>query len=144
MSTRHQSREMALQILYCMDMLEEQSQDLYEALSALLAPKQQPSAFCRRLVEGVMDRREELDGIIEQHSSNWRIYRMSGVDRNLLRLAVFEMLCCDDIPAKVAINEAVEIGKKFGTEETGPFVNGVLDGIRQHRLHDSPPAALHE
>ncbi|MFO7840464.1 MAG: transcription antitermination factor NusB [Desulfosalsimonadaceae bacterium] len=144
MSTRHQSREMALQILYCMDMLEEQSQELYEALSGLLAPRQPPSAFCRRLVEGVVDRLEELDGIIEQHSSNWRVYRMSGVDRNLLRLGVFEMLYCDDIPAKVAINEAVEIGKKFGTEETGPFVNGVLDGIRQYRLHDSPPAALHE
>jgi transcription antitermination factor NusB len=83
-----------------------------------------------------MARRSELDAIIEKHSSNWRIRRMSGVDRNLLRMAAYELLFCDDIPAKVAINEAIEIGKRFGTDETGPFINGVLDAIRQHHLQD--------
>ena len=140
MSTRHESREMALQILYCMDVLEDASEDLYEGISRLLAPKQKVSAFCGRLVRGVMGNRPALDLIIEKYSSNWRIHRMSGVDRNLLRLAVYEMLYCDDIPAKVSINEAIEIGKKFGTEETGPFVNGVLDAVRQHHPSDALPA----
>jgi N utilization substance protein B len=144
MNTRHKSREMALQILYCMDMLQDGSEALFEGVSRLLAPRQPPSEFCHRLVRGVMGRRPELDQIIEAHSSNWRIHRMSGVDRNLLRLAVFEMLYCEDIPAKVAINEAIEIGKKFGTEETGPFVNGVLDAVRQHHPLDPSPAALGE
>jgi len=142
MSTRHKSREQALQILYCMDFLGDDSEELFEAISQLLSPKQSPSEFSHHLVRGVIDKRAELDRAIEAHSSNWRIYRMSGVDRNLLRMAVFEMLYCEDIPAKVSINEAIEIGKKFGTDETGPFVNGVLDAIRQHRLCDSSPAAL--
>ena len=142
MSTRHKSRELALQILYCMDFLGDDSEELFEAISGLLSPKQAPSEFSYRLVRGVIEKRPEIDATIEKHSSNWRIHRMSGVDRNLLRLAVFEMLFCEDIPAKVAINEAIEIGKKFGTEETGPFINGVLDAIGQQRLLDSSPAAL--
>ncbi|MBS3758680.1 MAG: transcription antitermination factor NusB [Desulfobacterales bacterium] len=142
MSTRHKSRESALQILFCMDMLADESDELFEALAKLLSPKQAPSQFCRRLVKGVIDNRAELDKIIERYSSNWKIYRMSGVDRNILRLASFEIIYCENIPEKVSINEAIEISKKFGTEETGPFVNGVLDAVRQHHGHDSSPAAV--
>ncbi len=141
MSTRHKSRELALQILYCMDMLGDETDELFKDVSKLLLPKQAPSEFCRHLVKGVIDHRSELDGIIERYSSNWKIYRMSSVDRNILRLATFEMLHCENIPDKVSINEAIEISKKFGTEETGPFVNGVLDAVRQHHGHDSSPAA---
>jgi N utilization substance protein B len=137
MSTRHKSREMALQILYSMDMLGDTSEELLADLEKLLLPRQAPSDFCRRLVRGVLEKRAWLDTVIEKHSSNWRIRRMSGVDRNLLRMAAYEMLFCDDIPAKVAINEAIEIGKRFGTDETGPFINGVLDAIRQHHLEES-------
>ncbi len=133
---------MALQILYCMDMLGDHSEELLEHAGRLVAPKQTPSAFCYRLIRGVINNRAVLDRVIENHSSNWRIHRMSGVDRNLLRLAVYEMLYCADIPAKVSINEAIEIGKKFGTEETGPFVNGVLDAVRQHHGHEASSAAL--
>ncbi len=131
MISRHKSREMALQILFCMDMLEDSSDELFENVAALLSRKEAPSEFCSLLVKGVIENKPELDRIIEEHSSNWKVYRMSGVDRNLLRLAAFEMLHCRDIPAKVSINEAIEIGKKFGTDETGPFINGVLDAIRQ-------------
>lgn len=141
MSTRHKSRELALQILYAMDARESDTDELFEDLGKLLSPKQAPSEFCRHLVRGVIEKRSELDRIIENYSSHWKVYRMSGVDRNILRLAAFEMLYCEDIPAKVSINEAIEIGKKFGTEETGPFVNGVLDAIRQHHGLDSSPAA---
>ncbi len=142
MSNRHKSRELALQILFCMDMLGNDTDALFDDLGELVSPKQAPSNFCRRLVKGVIEHRSHLDPIIEAHSSNWRVYRMSGVDRNILRLAAFEMLYCEDIPAKVSINEAIEIGKKFGTDETGPFINGVLDAIRQdHGLDSSPGAA---
>ncbi|MDZ7831565.1 MAG: transcription antitermination factor NusB [Desulfobacterales bacterium] len=141
MSNRHKSRELALQILFCMDMLGNNTDALFDDLGELISPKQAPSNFCRRLVKGVIEHRSDLDRIIEAHSSNWRVYRMSGVDRNILRLAAFEMLYCEDIPAKVSINEAIEIGKKFGTDETGPFVNGVLDAIRQHHGLDSSPGA---
>lgn len=141
MITRHKSRELALQILYCMDMLGDETDELFEDTIKLLTPKQAPSEFCRRLVKGVIDNRSELDRIIEQYSSHWKIYRMSGVDRNILRVASFEMIYCENIPDKVSINEAIEISKKFGTEETGPFVNGVLDAVRQHHGHDSSSAA---
>jgi len=137
MSTRHKAREMALQILYCMDVLGDDTDELFDDLGELVSPKQPPSSFCRRLVRGVIGHRSDLDRVIEKHSSNWKVYRMSGVDRNILRLAAFEMLYCEDIPAKVSINEAIEIGKKFGTDETGPFVNGVLDAVRQHHGLDA-------
>nr|CBX29534.1 N utilization substance protein B homolog [uncultured Desulfobacterium sp.] len=72
----------------------------------------------------------EIDGIIERFSSNWKISRMSCVDRNIMRIAVFELVWCDDIPCKVSINEAIDIGKKYGTDESGPFINGILDSVR--------------
>lgn len=96
----------------------------------LFPPTRQGAGFFYRLVHGVMDRREALDQLIESHSSNWKLSRMAGVDRNLLRIAVFEMLDCADIPAKVSINEAIELAKKFGTEDSGAFINGILDSIR--------------
>jgi len=68
--------------------------------------------------------------LIERFSRNWRLSRMSCVDRNIMRIAVYEMLFCSDIPAKVSINEAIDIGKKYGTEESGAFINGILDSVR--------------
>jgi len=78
----------------------------------------------------VLKSRSELDALIERFSENWSLERMSGVDRNAMRIAVYELACCRDIPAKVSINEAVDIGKKFGTEESGAFINGIVDSIR--------------
>ncbi len=80
--------------------------------------------------------RAEIDGLIKRFSEHWRLERMSIVDRNILRLAVFELLNRPDIPAKVSINEAVDLGKKFGSEDSGSFINGILDGIRLHLEQD--------
>ncbi len=77
-----------------------------------------------------MKHRARLDAIIERFSDNWKIDRMARVDRNILRMAVFELLFCEDIPPKVTINEAIDVGKKFGGEESGSFVNGIMDGVR--------------
>lgn len=87
-------------------------------------------AFAEPLIRGVMAHRDRLDATIRQHTYNWDLHRMAVVDRNVLRLAVYEMLFREDIPPVVSINEAVDIAKKFSTEESGKFVNGILDKIK--------------
>lgn len=82
-----------------------------------------------RLVRGVWEEKETIDRLIKTSAEHWRIERMSGVDRNILRLAVFELIHCPDIPPRVAINEAIDLGKQYGSEESGAFVNGILDRI---------------
>jgi len=90
-------------------------------------------AFMEFLVRGVCRHRKELDKIIESVSENWKVYRMSVVDRNIMRMAVFEMLYCSEIPPKVSINEAVELGKVFGDKDSSAFINGILDRVYQSR-----------
>ena len=87
-------------------------------------------AFSERLVKGVEQHREDLDRIIERYASHWKVDRMTHVDRSILRIATYELLYCDDIPPKVAINEAIDIGKKYGSEDSGAFINGVLDKVQ--------------
>jgi len=91
--------------------------------------------FFLLLTQGVLAHRQEIDQLIESFSSNWKINRMNLVDRNIMRIAVFEMLYCDDIPPQVSINEAVDIGKLYGTDESGPFINGILDSIHLSITH---------
>jgi N utilization substance protein B len=86
--------------------------------------------FFLLLTRGVIKHISVIDKKIEQFSSNWKLERMTCVDRNILRIAVFEIIYCSDIPYKVSINEAIDIGKKFGTKDSGSFLNGVLDSIR--------------
>ena len=86
--------------------------------------------FFLELVNGVIRERDRIDSMIKRFSSNWKMSRMSCVDRNIMRIAVYEMLYCGDIPLKVSINEAIDVGKKFGTEESGAFINGILDSVR--------------
>jgi transcription antitermination factor NusB len=86
--------------------------------------------FAARLVKGVLEQRETIDKQLQSVTRNWDLRRMAIVDRNILRMAVFELTLCADVPPKVAINEAIEIGKKFSTANSGGFVNGILDRIR--------------
>ncbi|MBI3880754.1 MAG: transcription antitermination factor NusB [Verrucomicrobia bacterium] len=86
--------------------------------------------FADPLIRGVLEHREKLDAVIQQHTLNWELHRIAAVDRNILRLAIFEMLHRDDIPPVVSINEAVDIAKKFSTEQSGRFVNGILDKVK--------------
>ena len=83
----------------------------------------------RCLPLGVREKRAELDRLLKRHSENWRLDRMSPVDRNILRLAAFEMQYCADVPPKAAMNEAIDLGKRFGSEESGAFINGILDSL---------------
>ena len=89
-----------------------------------------------RLVQGVLGHRAEIDGMIEKYSENWRLDRITVIDRAILRMASFELLYCRDIPPKVAINEAVDLGKRFGSEESGSFINGILDRIQNEVVHE--------
>jgi N utilization substance protein B len=130
MGTRRKARELAMQALFYMDMRSDFSEATFGRFCANFAPKPDVRPFFVRLVRGVLRSQTELDALIERFSENWSLGRMSGVDRNVMRIAVYEMVCCRDIPAKVSINEAVDIGKKFGTEESGAFINGIADSIR--------------
>lgn len=86
--------------------------------------------FAEPLIRGTLEHREEIDERIKKHAQNWDLHRMAVVDRNVLRLAIYEMLFRDDIPPVVSINEAVDIAKKFSTEDSGKFVNGLLDKVK--------------
>lgn len=127
---RTKARERALQALYQIDVA---ATDLDEAL-ARFWPSFEPvekevREGTEELVRGVASHRIEIDEAIEQVSTNWRMDRMAKVDRNVLRLAVFELRWRTDVPVKVCINEAIELGKKYGSESSAAFVNGVLDRI---------------
>ena len=130
MGTRRQARELAMQALFSMDMNADFSTQAIEAYCRCFPPNQRVYPFFHHLVSGVLQYKSHIDTVIERYASNWKIKRMACVDRNVLRLAVFELLYCDDIPAKVTINEAIDIGKKFGTPESGSFINGIIDSIR--------------
>ena len=86
--------------------------------------------FADPLIRGTLEHRDETDAVIKKHAKNWELHRIAAVDRNILRLAIYEMLHRDDIPPVVSINEAVDIAKRFSTEDSGKFVNGILDKVK--------------
>lgn len=132
MFARRVARQRALQALYQLDMSPGTAAEALEsAWASEEEARREPESvrFASELVEGVLAHREEIDRIIEQHSHNWRLDRMSRIDRNVLRLGVFELKYRPDIPRRVSLNEAVELGKSFGTEESSAFVNGLLDRV---------------
>ena len=131
MGNRRKSRELAMQALFYMDMNPNGSKETaLERFCTNFTLSKKARPFFLKLVNGVLQTKSELDSIIEKFSDHWKIGRMACVDRNIIRIAVYELLYCRDIPSKVSINEAVDIGKKFGTEESGAFINGILDSIR--------------
>lgn len=146
---RRQGRELALKILYSLPDHEGGSLDAvfadfwrnFRFNDDLLgeadaeqgdAPAVPVRLFAEQLVSGVAEQLERIDRLIEAHSNNWALDRMARVDLALLRLASFELLCSPDVPASVVINEAIEIGKRFGTRETPAFINGILDQLARH------------
>ncbi len=126
---RTKARERALQALYQIDVAAEGIDDALSRFWKSFEPvEREVMALAEGLVRGVAAHRRAIDETIERVSTNWRLDRMAKVDRNVLRLAVYE-LSETDVPVKVAINEAIELGKKFGSESSGAFVNGVLDRV---------------
>ncbi len=133
---RHKAREQTLQMLFEWDLrrrpLDEISRGYYESLlvSEDSVAKPRPDAFAQNLLQGVTGEVTTLDELIARHAENWRIERMPTVDRNVLRIAVYEMLRTDT-PAAIVIDEALELARRFAGEESVQFVNGVLDAIRK-------------
>lgn len=128
MGYRRKAREFALQMLYQYDI----RQDSEHLIEGFWESKDVPEAikeFANRIVEGVIKNLPTIDGKIDQSAKNWSIDRMAVVDRNILRMAAYELLFIMDIPVKVTINEAIEIAKKYGEEDSSSFVNGILDRI---------------
>lgn len=135
MGKRHQARELALQVLFHMEYNQGDPAECFDLISGSFGASRGSREFSRQLVLGVWEQKEKLDGLIRKASQHWRLERMTMVDRNVLRLALYEVLFLKDIPAKVSIDEAVELGKKFGTEESGSFINGILDSI-YHKMEE--------
>ena len=128
--SRSRCREWALQVLYQAEYVGHRQGEIIRFYRHFQEHGQTP-AYLVKLVEGVVAHQAELDKLIRQHSEHWRLERMAAVDRNLLRLALYELLHVPEVPAKVVINEAVELAKKYGSEESGSFINGILDRVRQ-------------
>lgn len=119
-----------MQALFSMDMGRDDPEKTLALFCGHFALSKKSLPFFLQLVKGVQEVGDMIDSLLERFSDHWKLSRMPCVDRNIMRIAVYEMLYCKDIPPKVSINEAIDIGKKYGTEESGPFINGILDGIR--------------
>jgi transcription antitermination protein NusB len=136
MPSRHRSRERALQVLFQADIRQQESEEAIAGFcdSLLLAGEEDekpgPDPFMEQLARGAIQAKDELDNAIAGHSQHWRMERMPVVDRNILRLAVYEMTRLGT-PAAVVIDEALELARRFSSEESVSFVNGVLDAVRR-------------
>ncbi len=131
---RHRGRAAALCMLYQHELSGDAADSVVSAFGDGLADEDlgaSSRSFAERLFRGTLRRRDEIDGLIRSGSAHWRLERMAVVDRNVLRLALFELLEDPGTPAAVILDEAVELAKLFGGEESGAFVNGVVDGIRR-------------
>ena len=129
MRVRRKAREIALQVLYGLNFVDIDVQKALDLFWGNFVAPKAAKEFAAFLVQGTCEHKEELDKLIAGCSDNWSLGRMSKVDINILRLAVFEFLYCEDIPPKVTLNEAVDLGKTFGSENSGSFINGILDAL---------------
>jgi len=136
-ASRRRARVFALSALYCADLRDETAASTLNQLwSALMddegiagerVPESPEMEFATRLARGVEETRDGIDALIEECSTNWRLARMPVVDRNILRVAAYELRSCQDIPASVSVNEAVELAKAYGGSDSKAFVNGIVD-----------------
>lgn len=130
MRSRTLAREAALKALYQLDLRSSVPDAEVEELLAREAPQREAQDYARIVVKGTRKNLTEIDGEITQVAENWDLGRMAAIDRNVLRLAIYEMTQREDIPPAVAINEAVTIAKKYSTKDSGGFVNGILDQVK--------------
>ena len=136
MGRRRQARESALHALYLADLAPEAAVSAFESAVDGSDADEKTLAFCRELVDGVLASRQNLDERIEEAARNWSLARMAAVDRNLLRLAAFELFYRKATPPKVVIDEAIEIARKYSTEDSTRFINGILDKLKERSCAD--------
>lgn len=136
MRRRTRAREYALQILYQIDMTGDPAHVVLSRFWQNKNSDPEVISFTDQLVKGASDKSKEIDAIIVAHSEHWRIDRIAAIDRNILRLAIYELLYRVDIPPKVTINEAVDMAHKYSTPDSGKFINGILDKLININLSD--------
>jgi N utilization substance protein B len=139
MSNRHLARTLAMQTMFLWDFEGKTQKDLRKISRVIFenfAPQFDDHGFVDGVLQGVMKNLEDIDAYISRYATEWPLEQITIVDRNILRIGVYELLHDDDIPAKVAINEAIEIAKIFGSDSSGKFVNGVLGAIYKDMLKD--------
>ncbi len=133
MGTRRESRELALQFLYQQD-VNSKYPDNFDAAFTKFWKMQEPTAglrpFTEELARSIIQHCEEVDKKIKSYAKNWELHRIAVVDRNILRMAIYELLFREDIPPVVSINEAIDLAKKYSTEDSVRFVNGILDRVK--------------
>lgn len=140
--SRSKSRQAALQVLYQLDLTDGGGENSYsgalDSVSSELALNEVTKDYAEQLLKGTVEKSVEIDAAIVASSKNWTIDRMGVVERSILRLAAFELIfCSEDVPYKVAIDEALELVKRFGSEDSVPFINGILDNIAGERSGSS-------
>jgi N utilization substance protein B len=138
MTRRSRGREVALQVLY---QIEQNTgmpvNEVRQFINRRLLGEPKLVEFTESLIAGVREHQPRIDAMIKEVAENWRLDRMAAIDRNILRLGAYEVLFCPEVPAKVAINEALELAKRYSTGQSSRFVNGILDRVLQ--LHAAPP-----
>lgn len=140
MGARRKARELALQMLFENDVAGTDPDEMFRRSADLAKSTEGMRDFTKRLVAGTLANREALDTIITKQADNWRLARMPIVDRNILRLALFELLHEPETPRPVVIDEALEIAKRFSTPRSSQFINGILDGVLKARAPGGSPA----
>lgn len=131
MGVRRRGREYALQMLYAMDLTGYQPDQVFAGFYAIQDLNRDAFYYARRLVDGVHGHMDEIDGALTKYAEHWKIHRMAAVDRNLLRLGLFELMFVKEVPFPIVINEALEIVKEFSDQEGTQFLNGILDAARK-------------
>lgn len=129
MPARRKGRELAVQMLYQWDIGRQPVEIVLESFWQLTEGSEASQGYTRRLVMGTLEHLDAIDRLISSHADNWRLERIAAVDRNIMRLAIFEFLH-EDTPKKVVINEALEVAKKFSTADAVQFINGILDAVK--------------
>lgn len=131
MASRRQCREWVVQLLFILDMNKQELQQLFQDFWVDREASASARQFAEKHVADIMEKMPELDRILKEYSHNWELHRIGIIERNVIRMAIYEMMFRNDIPAVVSINEAVDIAKYFGNSESGRFVNGILDNLRK-------------
>ncbi len=129
MGIRRKSRELALQSLYQAEMNDGDMMAQFTVLCENFHNAKQAIPYAGSLLEGIKKNQSRIDELIKKYAKHWRVDRMSIIDRNLLRIGVFEVYFAKDVPSSVAINEAIEIAKRFSSDDSAPFINGILDAL---------------
>tara|TARA_B100000959_G_C14687023_1_gene503097 strand:- start:115 stop:546 length:432 start_codon:yes stop_codon:yes gene_type:complete len=138
MRKRTQARHIALQFLYQMDIRVGEVLDEMDTFISKSSDDPEVNQFALSLIQGVIEHRKEIDDQIVKTAKNWDLHRMAIIDRNVLRIATHEILHRDDIPTKVSINEAIDLGKEYSTQQSGAFINGILDRIVRDKNGTEP------